>query len=151
MNETLDQNPTSIPEKAQGTQPTAPASLRLQAWALFLLRVVAGLTFAIYGAQKVFGFFGGSGGTGHTQTPFSLIWFAGVLEFFGGLLIGLGLFTRFAAFILSGEMAFAFFLAHFPQGWNPVSDGGETSVLFCFIFLYLAAAGPGPLSLRRDK
>jgi putative oxidoreductase len=124
----------------------APANLGLQAWALCLLRVVAGFTFAIYGAQLLFGVFGGSG---NGRTPFSEFWFAGILEFFGGLLIGLGTFTRPVAFLLSGEMAFAFFLAHFPQGWNPASNGGETSVLFCFVYLYLSAAGPGRLSLGR--
>jgi len=131
------------------TSTAVPANLRLQAWALSLLRAVAGFTFAIYGAQLLFGFFGGGGGTGHPQPRFSLLWFAGVLEFFGGLLIGLGFFTRPVALILSGEIAFAFFIAHFPQGWNPALNGGETSVLFCFVFLYLAAAGPGPISLSR--
>ncbi len=124
-------------------------STGLEAWALSLLRTVAGFTFAIYGAQILFGLFGGSTGTGLPQPPFSLIWFAGVLEFFGGLLVGLGLLTRTVAFVLSGEMAFAFFLAHFPHGWNPVLNGGETSVLFSFIFLYLSMAGPGAVSLER--
>jgi putative oxidoreductase len=140
MSETLSQHPTDVAK----IWLRVSASLCRRAWALSLLRAVAGFTFAIYGAQLVFGNFGG-----HPQALFSLLWFAGVLEFFGGLLIGLGLFTRPIAFILSGEMAFAFFIAHFPKGWNPALNGGETSVLFCFIFLYLAAAGPGSISLSR--
>jgi putative oxidoreductase len=128
MSKTLQQHPSTTAETA------VPANLRLQAWALSLLRAVAGFTFAIYGAQLLFGH----------QTPFSLLWFAGILEFLGGLLIGFGLFTRPVAFLLSGQMAFAFFIAHFPHGWNPASNGGETSVLFCFIFLYLSAAGRDP-------
>jgi putative oxidoreductase len=116
-----------------------------QDFSLSLLRAVAGFTFAIYGSQLLFGLFGGSG----PQAWFTLMWFAGVLEFLGGLLLVLGLFTRAVAFVLSGEMAFAFFLAHFPKGWNPVLNGGETSVLFCFIFLYLSTAGAGALSVDR--
>jgi putative oxidoreductase len=111
MSKTLQQHPSTTAETA------VPANLRLQAWALSLLRAVAGFTFAIYGAQLLFGH----------QTPFSLLWFAGILEFFGGLLIGLGPFTRPVAFLLSGQMAFAFFIAHFPHGWNPASNRGETS------------------------
>ena len=117
--------------------------LPLQSWALALLRVVAGFTFAIYGSQLLLGLFGGSG----PQRIFTLLWFAGVLEFFGGLMVALGLFTRALSFLLSGEMAVAFFTAHFPKGWNPVLNGGEPSVLFCFIFLYLSTAGPGALRL----
>jgi putative oxidoreductase len=131
------------------TSATVPANLRLQAWTLSLLRAVAGFTFAIYGTQRLFGFFGGGGGPGHPQTLFSFLWFAGFLEFLGGLLIGLGLFTRPVAFILSGQMAFAFIISHFPHGWNPALNGGETAVLFSFIFLYLLAAGQGSVSLSR--
>ncbi len=135
MSGTLQQRPSTTAETA-----VPPGNLRLQDWALSLLRAVAGFTFAIYGAQLLFG---------NPQTPFSLLWFAGILEFFGGLLIGFGIFTRPVAFILSGQMASAFFIAHFPHGWNPASNGGETSVLFCFIFLYLWAAGPGSISLSK--
>ncbi len=88
MSETLQQQHSTTGETA------VPVNLRTQAWALSLLRAVAGFTFAIYGAQLLFGFFSGSGGTGTPQTLFSLLWFAGVLEFFGGLLIGFGLLTR---------------------------------------------------------
>ncbi len=120
-------------------------TLRVQKLSLSLLRAIAGFTFAIYGSQVLFGLFSGSG----PQPWFTLMWFAGVLEFFGGLLLGFGLLTRALAFVLSGEMAFAFFLEHFPKGWNPVLNGGETSVLFCFIFLYRSTAGAGSLSVDR--
>lgn len=85
---------------------------------------------------------------------FSLIGFAGMLELVGSILLLLGLFTRPVAFILSGEMAFAYFMAHAPNGFFPLLNGGEPAVLFCFIFLYLAAAGGGPWSvdaMRRAK
>jgi putative oxidoreductase len=78
---------------------------------------------------------------------FSLIWFAGVIELIAGALLLLGLFTRIAAFILSGELAFAYFIGHAPKGFYPLTNGGESAVLFCFIFLYLAAAGGGAWSL----
>ncbi|MNR49982.1 hypothetical protein D3C85_1694390 [compost metagenome] len=80
---------------------------------------------------------------------FSLIGFAGVLEVVGGMLLLLGLFTRPVAFILSGEMAFAYFIGHAPKGLFPLLHGGEPAALFCFIFLYLAAAGGGPWSFGR--
>jgi len=79
-----------------------------------------------------------------TPAPFSLIWFAGVIDLVGGVLVLLGLFTRCAAFVLSGELAFAYFIAHAPQGFFPLTNGGESAVLFRFIFLYLATAGEGP-------
>jgi putative oxidoreductase len=79
-----------------------------------------------------------------TPTRFSLIWFAGVSELVGNALVLIGLFTRCAAFVLSGELAFAYFIAHAPQGFYPLTNGGKSAVLFCFIFLYLAAAVEGP-------
>jgi putative oxidoreductase len=93
--------------------------------------------------QHAFSKFLGFPAAMHTPAPFSLIWFAGVIELVGGALLLLGLFTRAAAFILSGELAFAYFIAHAPQGFFPLTNGGESAVLFCFIFLYLAAAGGG--------
>jgi putative oxidoreductase len=78
---------------------------------------------------------------------FSFTGFTGVLELVGGLLIALGLFTRFAAFILSGMMAVGYFMVHAPQGFHPMNNGGELAILFCFIFLYIAAAGAGPWSI----
>lgn len=109
-----------------------------------LLRVVAGLLFAFHGVQKVFGMYGG------TQMPmFSQLWFAGVIELIGGVLIAIGLFTSIVAFICSGEMAVAYFQAHAPKGIWPALNGGEVAVLFCFLFLYIAARGGGAWSLDR--
>ncbi len=86
-----------------------------------------------------------------TATPalFSLVWFAGVIELVGGALVALGLFTRYAAFIMSGEMAIGYFLSHAPHGFFPLVNRGEGAVLYCFIFLYLAVAGGGSWSLDR--
>jgi putative oxidoreductase len=78
-----------------------------------------------------------------------LPWVAGMLELVGGLLIILGLFTRPVAFLLSGEMAVAYFMSHAPRGLWPIANGGELAVLYCFIFLYLFTAGPGPWSVDR--
>jgi putative oxidoreductase len=115
--------------------------------ALTLLRIIAALLFMEHGAQKLFGLFGGLGGNG-ASAPFpNLMWFAGVLEFFGGLYILLGLFTRPIAFVLSGEMAVAYFMGHAPRGLWPILNHGELAVLFCFIFLFLAVAGGGQFAL----
>lgn len=111
-----------------------------------LLRIVAGFTFSLHGLQKLFGLFGGMGGTGATAQLFTLPWIAGVLEAIGGPLILLGLFTRPVAFILSGQMAVAYFMVHFPRGFLPILNGGELAALYCLVFFYLFAAGPGPLS-----
>ncbi len=109
-----------------------------------VLRVVTGFTFSFHGMQKLFGLFGGMGG-GRAHL-FSLPWVAGILETFGGLLVLVGLFTVPAAFILCGEMAVAYFTVHYPQGFLPIKNRGELAVLYCFIYLYLSVAGPGPLS-----
>jgi putative oxidoreductase len=110
-----------------------------------LLRIVAGLLFICPGGLKLFGWFGGMPGPPGKLPPFLLA--AGIIEVSGGALIALGLFTRPVAFIVSGEMAFAYFLGHFPKGFWPIQNHGEPAVLFCFIFLFLAANGPGPFSL----
>jgi putative oxidoreductase len=126
--------------------------MKLGTWEPFarsVLRIVAGLTFSLHGLQKLFGFLGGMGGHGATAPVFSLMWTAGVLETFGGLLLILGICTRPIAFVLAGEMAFAYFRAHQPRGLWPIQNGGELAVLYCFVFLYLCTAGPGPLSLDR--
>jgi putative oxidoreductase len=112
-----------------------------------VLRIVVGFTFSLHGMQKLLGLFGGFGGKGGTAPFGSLLWFAGGLELIGGLLLILGLFTSPVAFILCGEMAVAYFRAHFPHGFLPIRNGGELAVLYCFIFLYLCTAGAGPLSL----
>jgi putative oxidoreductase len=127
---------------------------RFRDLAVFLLRVVAALLFIQVGGMKLFGWFGGMPG-GVTAAPFTEIWCGGVLEVFGGLAILLGLCTRPIAFVLSGEMAVAYFQFHQPHGLFPIQNHGEPAVLFCFIFLFLAANGAGPWSLdaalRRRK
>ena len=121
----------------------------LEPYVLSLLRIVAGFTFSLHGFQKLFVLLGGMGGTGAKAQFFSLIWFAGFLELVGGLLLILGLFTVPTAFLLSGLMAAAYFMAHFPKGFWPILNGGELAALYCFVFLYLFTAGPGPWSLDR--
>lgn len=107
-----------------------------------MLRIAAALVFLAHGTQKLFGFPSG------TPVPLlSLFGVAGVLEAIGGALLALGLFTRPVAFVLAGEMAVAYFRSHFPRGTWPIVNGGELAVLFCFIWLYFFAAGPGPISL----
>lgn len=120
-------------------------SFRAQSdWGFAALRVVAGVLFACHGAQKLFGVLGGD-----SVPILSRTGLAGLIELFGGGLIALGLFTPYVAFIASGEMAVAYFLAHAPQGLWPIQNRGELAVLYCFLFLYIAARGAGPLSLDR--
>ncbi len=116
-------------------------------YARSLLRIIAGFTFSLHGMQKLLGFFGGMGGAGAKAKILSMPWIGGCLEMVGGLLILAGLFTVPVAFVLSGEMAVAYFMVHFPRGFWPIRNGGELAVLYCFVFLYLFAAGPGPISL----
>jgi putative oxidoreductase len=116
---------------------------RWQPQILALLRIVAGLLLLEHATQKFFAF----------PVPFPvhplppMLMAAGVIELVAGILITLGLFTRLAAFIASGELAAAYFIGHFPQGFWPVVNKGEPAILFCFIFLYLAAAGSGAWSI----
>ncbi|WP_276134043.1 DoxX family protein [Polluticoccus soli] len=112
----------------------------------FLLRVVAGIMFLEAGGMKLFGWFGGPP-SGSLPPQFSQMWFGGIIEFFGGCAIVLGLFTRPVAFIMSGEMAVAYWQFHAPKGNWPIQNHGEAAVLFCFIFLFFAAYGAGPWSL----
>jgi len=107
-----------------------------------IARVVIGFLFACHGAQKLFGVLGGQRMFGNP-----LMLSAGILEFFGGCLIALGLFARPVAFLLSGEMAVGYFRAHAPHGFFPIINHGELAVVYCFIFLYMATRGAGPLSL----
>jgi len=109
-----------------------------------LMRLIAGLLFACHGAQKLFGVLGGPQ---MLHNPMMLA--AGIIEFVGGVLIALGVFTTFAAFIASGEMAFAYFMGHAPHGFWPIVNHGELAVLYCFAFLYIASRGDGVWSLRR--
>jgi putative oxidoreductase len=109
-----------------------------------LLRIVSGLLFACHGAQKLFGAFGGK------QLPLmSQYGLAGAIELFGGLLIVAGIFAGLFAFIASGEMAVAYFQAHVPNGFWPIQNNGELAVLYCFLFLYIAARGNGVWSVAR--
>jgi putative oxidoreductase len=111
---------------------------------LAVLRIVAALLFLEHGAQKLLGF----PPSDNPGPPLvSLLGLAGVLELVGGSLLALGLFTRPVAFVLAGEMAFAYWLAHAPRSFFPALNGGDAAILFCFVFLYLAAAGSGAWSL----
>ncbi|HEX8697036.1 MAG TPA: DoxX family protein [Longimicrobium sp.] len=130
---------------------------RFEEAALALLRVVAGLMLMQHGAQKMFGVLGGyRGEPGNTAEPFSRGFFAGILETFVAPLLVVGLLTRPVAFLLSGLMAFAYFLAHAKDGFWPILNGGELPALYCFVFFYLSARGGGRYSLdallarRRD-
>ena len=113
---------------------------------LSVLRIVVGFLFVAHGTQKWLGF---PVPRGSETTLLSLSGAAGVLEFAGGALLLVGLFTRPVAFVLSGLMAFAYFIAHAPAGFWPIVNRGELAVLYSFLFLYLAAAGGGPWSLDR--
>lgn len=110
---------------------------------LNLLRIGAALAFMQHGGQKLFGLLGAEGGA----TFFTQYWLAGTLEFWGGLLILVGLFTRPVAFVLAVEMIWAYVQSHLPRGFFPAENGGELAVLFCIIFLFLASNGGGAFSL----
>src|SRR3954466_4085770 len=112
---------------------------------LSVLRIVVALLFLEHGAVKLLGFPPGSAMPMPAQ--FSLIWFAGLIELVGGALIAVGLFTRSAAFLCAGEMAVAYFMGHAPHGFFPVNNMGDAAILYCFVFLYIAVAGPGPWSV----
>lgn len=124
----------------------------LAPWApvlLSVLRIVSALIFIEHGTAKLLGF-----PSSDMMPPVgSFMWFGGVLEMVGGALLLIGLFTRPVAFILSGEMAVAYWLYHAPQSPYPMLNQGDAAILYCFVFLYIAAAGPGPWSVdarRRD-
>ena len=126
-----------------------PTYDQLTSWAPRILgafRIIAGAMFACYGAMKLFGAFGG---IPPGAAPWWIIWIAGPLEFFGGVLLALGLFTRPVAFLCSGLMAVAYFYGHFwpyvgkPLGFFPIVNQGTDAILFCWIWLYIFAAGPG--------
>jgi putative oxidoreductase len=112
-----------------------------------VLRIVAAFMFILAGTSKLFAFPVGMPPDGGTAEVMTQTWIGGVLEAFGGALLLLGLFTRPVAFLLAGEMAVAYFQFHAPNGFWPTVNGGVSAVLYCFIWLYLSAAGPGPWSL----
>jgi putative oxidoreductase len=116
-------------------------------YALGLLRIVAALLFIEHGTQKLFGF--PAPPASGLPAMFTLFWWGAILEALGGLAILLGFFTRPVAFLLSGEMAYAYFAFHAPRSFYPVLNGGDAAVLFCFVFLYLAAVGPGSFAINR--
>jgi putative oxidoreductase len=128
-------------------------SARLSAYAptfLAILRIMTALLFIEHGSQKLLGF--PPGAPMPPREVFSMIWWAGVIELIPGAMVLLGLFTRPAAFIAAGEMAFAYWIGHFPrlplpEGFFPTNNGGDAAILFCFVFLYLVFAGPGRWSV----
>jgi putative oxidoreductase len=137
--------------RAQTVNPDAPAAMsglgaaleRYRPYVLSILRIVVALLYLQHGTAKVLGF-----PTRDDMPAFPKPeWFAGRIELVGSTLIALGLFTRPVAFILSGEMAFAYFMSHRPRSFFPLLNGGEPAVLFCFVYLYLVFAGGGPLGL----
>lgn len=112
-------------------------------YVLSVLRIMSGLLFLEHGLQKYFAF--PSPGPHMTR----LLFVQGVIEILGGLLLAVGVYTRLVAFILAGDMAFAYFLRHFPRSFFPAVNGGDAAVLYCFVFLYIFFAGAGPWSLDR--
>jgi putative oxidoreductase len=123
---------------------------RWSSWAPFMLsvlRIVAALLFVELGSAKLFAYPVAIMPNGGTASLTSLVGVAGVLEFGGGLLLLIGLFTRPVAFLLSGEMAMAYFIGHAHRGFWPVLNGGTPAIIFCFLWLYVSSAGPGPWSV----
>lgn len=121
---------------------------RLSAYApqaLAVLRIVAAILFILHGTQKLIGF----PATEFSPPLMSLFGLAGIIEIIGGLMILFGFFSRIAAFIASGEMAVAYWMAHAPSNVFPSNNGGDAAILFCFVFLYLVFAGPGTWSVNR--
>ena len=116
--------------------------------ALSLLRIIAALLFLLHGTSKLIGF---PPFPMDLPKPGELLWIGAILEVVGGLMLLVGIFSRPVAFILSGEMAVAYWMFHAPQSTFPSVNGGEAAILFCFIFLLIAAAGPGPWSIDASR
>ena len=119
---------------------------RYTPYALAALRIAAGLIFILHGTQKLFGF-PAMPPSGALPPVMSLMWIGAVMELVGGALIVLGLFTRPVAFLLSGEMAVAYWMFHAPKSVYPVLNGGDAAILYCFVFFLLIFTGPGAASL----
>jgi len=132
----LPPNPSAMPLSARSLESLAP-------YVLSILRIVVALLFLQHGLSKLFGFPAPMA----PPAALSMEWFAGMIEFGGGLLVTVGLFTRAAALIMSGEMAVGYFMFHAPQGFFPILNHGEEAILYCFVFLYLVFAGAGPWSV----
>ncbi len=115
---------------------------------LGVLRIVAALLFLEHGTQKLFGFPASANAGGALST---LALAAALIEVIGGAMLAVGFKTRLAAFVCSGEMAFAYFIAHFPRSFFPIQNNGDAAILYCFVFLYIAAAGAGAWSLDERK
>ena len=118
---------------------------RYMPYALAALRIVAALIFMEHGTQKLFGF--PAPPQSGLPAAFSIYWFAAVIEVVGGILVLIGFQTRLAAFVMSGEMAFAYWMSHAPRAMYPVLNGGDAAILYCFVFLLLVFAGAGALSV----
>lgn len=116
---------------------------------LSVLRIITALLFFAHGSAKLLSFPFVEGMSGMSVA--TIYGIAGVIEIIAGILLVIGLFSRLVAFLVSGEMAIAYFHTHAPQGFHPILNGGESAILFCFIFLYIAAAGPGPWSVDANR
>jgi len=120
---------------------------KYQPQVLSVFRIVAALLFIAHGTQKLLGFPAAE----FSPPMFSIFWFAGLIEIVTGALLVVGLFTRPAAFLASGTMAVAYWMAHAPSNPFPVNNGGDAAILFCFAFLYFVVSGPGPWSIDASR